>query len=379
MKLLYISHDAQLNGAPKSLLEYVVKIKNKNVDPVVVVPSNGKLRRALNQRGIKTIVVPHKLCVYKEALTLSECVGYIHTNSRAIAQIIKIIRENKIDIVHSNSTAVDIGAIAACLTNTPHIWHIREYLKEDFNYQLLIPVLTKMLIKKSARVIAISKELQRKYEDKYKINVIQLYNGLESSNYYRPLTGAEKMRDPVRRILLAGSISREKGQWDAIRAIKILVTRRKHIELLIAGNGDKAYIAKLRRYVRENNLEDYVKFSSYINNLQEVREKSDIVLVCSQKEAFGRVTAEAMLAGKIVIGTASGGTLELIGRNEERGYLYSHNKPLELANKIEYVLDNPDEVFNKKIKAQQFALKLTNLDRYTDILVKIYKSVLDLV
>ena len=92
-------------------------------------------------------------------------------------------------------------------------------------------------------------------------------------------------------------------------------------------------------------------------------------------EAFGRVTAEGMMAGKIVIGSNTGGTAELIGRNEQRGYLYIWNNPDELAEKIKYVISHPSEVMKKRKKAQKFILKITDLDAYTTKLKRIYDKI----
>ncbi len=73
-------------------------------------------------------------------------------------------------------------------------------------------------------------------------------------------------------------------------------------------------------------LKEEVTFLPYVNNLTELRENSDFALVCSRMEALGRVAIEAMLAGLPVIGADTGGTKELIGENEERGYLYRQGR-----------------------------------------------------
>jgi len=63
---------------------------------------------------------------------------------------------------------------------------------------------------------------------------------------------------------------------------------------------------------------------------------ADLVVVCSRDEAFGRVTVEAMKAGKPVIGARSGGTAELI-REGENGLLYTPGEVAELAGAIRRV------------------------------------------
>ena len=71
-------------------------------------------------------------------------------------------------------------------------------------------------------------------------------------------------------------------------------------------------------------------------------------------EALGRVTLEAMLAVNMVIGTYTGGTLELIGENQERGYLYKQGNYRDLAKvmkelmSFEPVTDNEKYDYNVK-------------------------------
>lgn len=206
---------------------------------------------------------------------------------------------------------------------------------------------------------------------------IQLYNGIDEKLYYHPIQNREDKKCK-KQLMIAGNISDGKGQWDAIRAVEILVQKGICVYLNIVGEGERRYVSSLKTYVMQKNIEKNITFIPYTNNLMQLRLDSDAVLVCSKMEAFGRVTAEAMMAGKIVIGSSSGGTSELIGEHEERGYLYTWNNPEELAEKIEYVLTHPGEVLEKEKRAQDFILKLTDLDTYTDKLKGIYHKIFNM-
>ncbi len=65
--------------------------------------------------------------------------------------------------------------------------------------------------------------------------------------------------------------------------------------------------------------------------------------MCSQSEAFGRVTVEAMMSGCLVIGANSGGTMELVSDNET-GLLYTSGDYSDLAAKIRLALKYPDRM-----------------------------------
>lgn len=372
MNILYVSHDVQLNGAPKSLLELVTRICDKGIHPIVIVPCKGILKNELDKRGIDTRIIAYRQCVYKEDYNLSD---YWSVNLKAVISIMRLIREENIDIVHSNSLAVNVGAIAANILHIPHVWHFREYLQEDFDYKIINPFLMEWLIKKSRCCIAISEGIKRKYKEKYGVNIVRLYNGIESSMCYSPidLNNNENKRGNM---LIAGNILEGKGQWDAIRAVEELIGRGVYVHLCIVGNGSPEYVNRLKKYVRKRDLSQFIEFKPFTNNLQELRMQSDIILVCSRMEAFGRVTAEAMMSGKIVIGSNSGGTLELIGKSEERGFLYTYGNPIELADKVQYALEHEKEVYEKEILAQNFILKLTDINKYASKIVRIYKRII---
>lgn len=372
-KVLYISHDSFLYGAPKSLLEFVIRIKDKGVEPVVILPDKGDLHSELAKNGVRNKIIPYCNCTYTDRYSCIKHIKYIWTNLRAVLQIRKLIKEEQINIVHTNTLAVNVGAMAALISKVPHIWHFREYMEEDFGYKRLHPIITEKLVKRSRCCIAVSEGVKRKYQKEYGVDSIRLYDGIESSAYLNPVNedfGTENTME----LLLAGAISERKGQWDAIRAVEILLSRGIAVHLNIVGNGASAFVGELKTYVRRSRLTKYITFRPFTHHLQDLRIQSSIVLVCSRMEAFGRVTAEAMMAGKIVVGTRAGGTMELIGANEERGYLYRYNHPEELADKIEHVMKNKQEVLEKEKKAQEFILKLTNIEKYTDRMVCIYKK-----
>jgi hypothetical protein len=87
-----------------------------------------------------------------------------------------------------------------------------------------------------------------------------------------------------------------------------------------------------------------------------VIDQADIVLVCSQNEAFGRITLEAMLLKKPVIGTNAGGTPELI-REGVNGLLYTPGECIELAEKIEYFIRHPEKIREFGENGYEFARK----------------------
>ena len=145
-----------------------------------------------------------------------------------------------------------------------------------------------------------------------------------------------------------------KGQEDAILAIKELIQRKRNVELIVIGYSVPWYLSKLRDLVKDESLEGYVRFIDFKENIYPLINQADIVLVCSKNEAFGRVILEAMLLKKVLIGTKSGGILELI-EEEFNGLLYEPGDYKQLAIKIEYLLDHREKIREFGEKGYKFA------------------------
>lgn len=103
------------------------------------------------------------------------------------------------------------------------------------------------------------------------------------------------------------------------------------------------YLEQLKEMVKSDNLEPYVKFIDFRANPYPVVNQADIVLVCSRMEAFGRVTLEAMLLKKPVIGTNTGGTVEQVTEGFN-GLLYTPGDCHQLAEKIGYLIEHREKI-----------------------------------
>lgn len=101
----------------------------------------------------------------------------------------------------------------------------------------------------------------------------------------------------------------------------------------------------------------------------------DICVVPSKFEAFGLVTVEAFLAGKIVVGSDTAGTLELLNLVDSNLYFESGNYKV-LAMTIKRVLDNFDYYSRQSVKIREKALHLFSSDSNAYKIKKIYESLI---
>lgn len=79
------------------------------------------------------------------------------------------------------------------------------------------------------------------------------------------------------------------------------------------------YTEKIKRIATELGVRDRVFFDGLVEDMASVWAQTDIAVVPSPFEAFGRCAVEAMMAGCLVIGNSTAGTAEIIA--EEAGLL----------------------------------------------------------
>lgn len=85
-------------------------------------------------------------------------------NIIAIRKIRRLIKKEKIQIVHINTSCSYVGAQAALLENIPFVWHIREFLEEDQERCIWNNKKGYSLIGEANRVVAISDSIYQKYK-----------------------------------------------------------------------------------------------------------------------------------------------------------------------------------------------------------------------
>ena len=373
MNILYITHTDSMYGANSSLIDILKNIDKKKYNVYVIIPTAGKIRRCLRKLVIKYKVIE----MYSSVHSSEEKVNFIKIkkNLQAVNAICKCIKEWNIDIVHSNSSVINLGAIAAGIMRRKHIWHIRELAEKHYNFKRDLKWLDLYLLKKADKVVCISKYVKREYQKQYKLNNCEvLYNVINNDTY---LIQRDKIfSDKSIKIFVCGLLHRNKMQMIVVKAVKILIEKGyNNISLQLVGDGDVFYRAKIKKYIEDNKLSEYITLHPFTPNLKEYREKADIAVVSSLYEGLGRVTIESMLSDLVVIGADSGATKELI-KDNYNGFKYNPYSSEELADRIEYVIKNKEKILEVIKNAKLFALKMFSTDEGIKKLEQLYLNVL---
>ena len=172
-----------------------------------------------------------------------------------------------------------------------------------------------------------------------------IYTGLDVNKY---LTGEESQGGHDERslnLICAGRLTSDKGIDTAIEAMKKMVfgQGRREIRLSLAGSGSADYENHLRLLVNQAGLSDYVSFLGWVQpeEMPGLLRKFDVLLLPSVwPEPFARVVLEGMISGLVVVGTQTGGTVEIL-TDGENGLLFAPGSVEDLAQKIICLADDP--------------------------------------
>jgi len=275
-----------------------------------------------------------------------------------VPEIARLARKIHADVILTNTITVPAGGFAACLARIPHVWFLHEFGARDHGLSFLCGrTLTLRLINSvSQSVIVNSEALRRDVADDIsgdKLRVVRY--GVDV-----PAVANEHVRDGAFRMILVGAKQPSKGQQDAVAAVGHLVSDGLDVRLDLVGGGNRLYEESLKALAQSHGVQANVRFISFSNDPYSLVAASDVALMCSRAEAFGRVTIEAMKLGKPVVGAAAGGTCELL-RDGWNGYLYRAGDSRDLARCVTELYRDRDRARQMGSRGRVWALERFNL------------------
>ncbi|MEM7072628.1 MAG: glycosyltransferase, partial [Pseudomonadota bacterium] len=139
-------------------------------------------------------------------------------------------------------------------------------------------------------------------------------------------------------ILLPGRLTRWKGQMLMIEALARLPRPRPLCVLVGASQGRGRYLQELHQLAQVKGVAEDVRIWQAADDLPAAMMIADLIVSAStDPEAFGRVSAEAMMMGKPIIAPAHGGACEQID-HLKTGFLFQPGSAASLAAGLETML-----------------------------------------
>jgi len=299
----------------------------------------------------------------------------------AFFRMLKILRQNKIDLIHSqDQDAIIYGGFAKMITGIPFVmtrhvmYETSSTLKEAARAHLVF--LTARYF--ADAVIAVSDAVNNSFLLQAGItrgNIYRIYNGID----LEPFKNNNHLND-IRKKLgwdLHGSIAilvsvlREgKGFEILFGAIPKILKKVPNFQLKIIGGGI------LEKELRNQAVPfgPVIEFLGQRTDIPILMKASNLLIQSSWSEALPTVLIEAGAAGIPVVATDVGGSAEVV-KDGETGYLVSPGNVDDLANKVAELLTNPNISMAMGVSARKHIMKRFTLKKQSFETVNLYREV----
>jgi glycosyltransferase involved in cell wall biosynthesis len=385
-KILYLQSTSEVGGSDVSLFRIVEKLDKTRFEPVVILPADGPLVEKLMAAGSKIRILPAML-----KLTTRQGKGYLFryllNYPRVVLKLARIIKKEKIDIVHTNVLHNLYGFFVCLLVRRPHVWHVREIVWQSKFARTLEVFLAR---KFSRKVIVTSNAVAEMFIDKngkLPANLIKIPDSVDTKEFNPHQTGANIFMDLqiTEDTPLVGFVSRldyMKGVDTFLKAAALCKQQIPQAHYLVAGGaieGQEDFASEIKKFAEKLGLNGSVHFSDWRyqpKDMPQVYAAITIFVLASKwPEAFGLVLLEAMATGKPVVATNHGGPKEICVQNETALMVPPDNAEA-LAQAILELLKNRKKAQAMGIAGRQRVEQLFDRDKCIKQLEALYEELL---
>ncbi len=368
MKIVWLSHSADIGGAELCLKEGAKVLTDRGHAVHAVVPCDGKLREVLASVTTSVRVAPVFWWASSAARSgLAQRTWRWAKNVEATWKLTSDLRDISPDVVVTNTLTTPAGAYAARRLHLPHVWFAHELMGErghSLNFDWGAARSLSVVNRLSAVVAGPSETVLAQFAGhvaKDKLRLIRYSADTPKLARPKPHTSALK-------IVVVGRVHPPKRQEDAVRALAILRERNVDAKLSVVGSEDPAYAARLRELVLSLGLSSRVEFIGFTDNPFSRVASSDVAVVCSSGEACPRVIVEAMKLRTFVVAADSGGSAELV-RDGWNGLLFPAGDAEALARILESVHRDKANSSTMVENAERWATEVFSADSYANSLL----------
>ena len=358
--ILYLSHcGSSIGGGERQLAYLVTNINRTRYRPLVVCPDEGVFAEHLRHAGISTVIL--ELPPWRKAKSLI-------ARRSAVKKLVALAKTHNAQLIHTSDSWFN-----------PYLWAVKNQLKipaVSHVRNLLTPTqVQKYRFDQMDRIIAISEQsktpLLQAGVDARKTEVIR--NCVDLSVFQPAPVTAPSAKYVVG---IVGRIEPFKRQKTFIEIAAKVATRCKRVRFHIIGAaldtpGHRAYEQEVRQLVAKHQLQEIVHFAGHRTDMPKAMLALDLLVTLSA----GSVIAEAMAAGKPVIGTPIGSATDMIVHGVT-GYVIPLEPIDKIANQIIELADAPARSLSMGQQARKYAEEAFGVETHVRKVQDIYEKLL---
>lgn len=333
--ILFFTRTMRLGGTENVILQ-LCEILQPKVNKIVVCSCGGVNIENLDKMNIKH---------YQIEDIENKSIFTFLTTAKSLK---KIVKEENITVIHTHHR------MAAFYVSLLRLYKQCKFINTSHNTFTNKKILTRFSYK-NASLITCGEMVKKNLVEVYKLPENQI---TVIHNAVKPFDG-KIICDPIIEkfhnlgMTVVGNIGRlseQKGMEYFIKAIPEVISRIKNIKFVIVGSGEDE--PKLKKLSKELNLENYIVFFGYRNDIQNLMSQLDLIVLSSLWEGLPLTPIEAFSVSKTIVATAVDGTVEIV-KDGINGYLVNSRDVHALASKMTLILQD----YNKKALFENNAKK----------------------
>jgi len=234
---------------------------------------------------------------------------------KALSKLVKYIKANDIDILHAHSSSFFIAVLCKPFTKVKIVWHDHNGLRDS------VPIVQNVILKLFSYFfdasISVNKQLLKWAKDNLWIseqNIIYIPNFaiLVKSNETLSLPGTYTTR-----IVCLANLRWQKDHKTLLKAFLKICEKHPHWHLLLVGkDSNDSYSDHLKKFIKDNRLENNVHILGSRNDSVDILYSSTIGVISSKIEGLPMALLEYGLAKLPVVSTDVGECTQVLGYGE---------------------------------------------------------------
>ena len=369
-RVLFLNSRSEYGGADMGLLSIVRTLDPQRFRAVVVLPHEGPLVASLQAAGAEVLFMD--ICRLERLSSAGEVWTFARRFFSSLRRLRRLIAEQQVDLVYTNSSAIPVGALAARWAGVPNVWHLREIWTSP---RWLTGPLYWYIYAFADRIIAISRAVAMGNFGRAGKKIVVVHDGIDVARFENLDERAAAVRGqlgltqswPV--VTTVARLVPQKGLTCFVDAAQR--TRRAGTDAYFCIAGDiprdlyQEYKDELIARIAAYGLSDRVFLLGWYGDVPALLAASDVFVLASiGPEGAGLVIPEAWLAGIPVIVPDHSGPREIVqdGRN---GLWFHSSDADDLCDKICALLKDAGWRRDLAVAGKQDALERHDARRNT--------------
>ncbi len=383
MKVLFVSDSTTLSGAEIVLLGCVDALHaHGHSAHGFVRHTNARLIDAFRSRRVPlTSTDAFSDAIVRTTANPVELFAFARSFARASAEMARVIRDARIDVVHSTSYPASLYAgLAAARTRTPHIWHEHNIKRIHSVNRLIYRTLGNACRWVIGPSDAVTVNLGTSGIAPSRLRTV--YNGIDLGRFGG---GSPDRVDALRRNLglregeqavgLFGQMLPYKGHGTLIEAAPRILQAHPNTRFFFVGALENPpYEAELRSLLEQRGLTDRIRFTGWRDDVQDIIRAMDVVVVATTTpEPAALMLMEGGAMERPIVATRTGGTPEIIV-DGTTGLLFSPGDATELSHQINLVLGDKELARSLGLQARARVEREFSRERHVELMFQLYRQ-----